>query len=138
MPGLQAYFTPRRCVFSTSGMGGGAAFEMTCAFGSRLCFFDLNNMRIRLASLLFVVFLTSCSSALGETNYEAAASQVTDQIQTTFYLPSEGLYAQSLAHRDPEFMWGNGVMFTALLGACRHNPEIYAPIASRFFKAMDA
>ena len=34
-------------------------------------------------------------------------------------------------------MWGNGVMFSALVAAARHEPRVYRPIMSRFFTSMD-
>jgi uncharacterized protein YyaL (SSP411 family) len=71
------------------------------------------------------------------TRYETAARGVMDRVQADFYLPEDGLYARSLNDRHVEFMWGNGVMFTALLGAARHDPQTYSPILEKFFKAMD-
>jgi hypothetical protein len=71
------------------------------------------------------------------TRYEAAAREVMDRVQDDFFLPEDGLYAHSLNDRHVEFMWGNGVMFTALLGAARHDPHTYSPIVEKFFKAMD-
>ncbi len=34
-------------------------------------------------------------------------------------------------------MWGNGVMFSALVGAARHEPGRYRPVMEKFFDAMD-
>ncbi|MFO1489929.1 MAG: glycoside hydrolase family 76 protein [Kiritimatiellia bacterium] len=34
-------------------------------------------------------------------------------------------------------MWPNGVMFTALAAAARHEPETYRPVMERFFTALD-
>jgi uncharacterized protein YyaL (SSP411 family) len=34
-------------------------------------------------------------------------------------------------------MWGNGVMFSALVGAAKHEPRTYRPIMDRFFASMD-
>src|SRR5437879_6154574 len=48
-------------------------------------------------------------------NYRASASEVMQYIQRVFFLPEEGLYAHSRTERQPDFMWGNGIMFTALL-----------------------
>lgn len=44
---------------------------------------------------------------------------------------------QARDKRDPEFMWGNGVMFSALVAATRHDPEKYRPRLDRFFASMD-
>ena len=35
-------------------------------------------------------------------------------------------------------MWGNGVMFPALVGAARHDPAVYLPVMNRFFGALSA
>lgn len=74
---------------------------------------------------------------LAAPNYASAAREVMDHIQTTFLLPDDGLYAHSVTDRKPEFMWGNGILFSALLGAARHDPQTYTPTVARFFKSMD-
>ncbi len=71
------------------------------------------------------------------TSFAHAARTVTAAIQKDFFNEATGLYAQSLAKRDPEFMWGNGVMFSALVAAARHEPDTYRPVMDRFFAAMD-
>ncbi|MGH7131360.1 MAG: glycoside hydrolase family 76 protein [Phycisphaerales bacterium] len=72
--------------------------------------------------------LTSCMEA---------AKTVTAAIQKDFFNEKTGLYAQSLSKREPEFMWGNGVMFSALVAAARHEPGTYRPVLERFFAGMD-
>jgi hypothetical protein len=69
--------------------------------------------------------------------YAARAREVMRDIQTRFYLRDAGLYAHSMKERKPDFMWGNGVMFTALVGAARHEPATYLPVMNRFFHALD-
>src|SRR5438874_2394986 len=59
------------------------------------------------------------TNTLGNQNYESAAREVMQHMQTTFSLPDEGLYTHSTTDRNREFMWGNGIMFSALLGAAR-------------------
>lgn len=71
-------------------------------------------------------------------DYARAADGATRYIETTFALPGSALYAQSTRDRAPEFMWGNGIQMTALLGAARHDPRTYRPTLDRFFIAMDA
>jgi hypothetical protein len=70
-------------------------------------------------------------------SFPEAARTVTASIQKVYYNEKTGLYAQSLAKRDPEFIWGNGVMFSALVAAARHEPATYRPMLDRFFAAMD-
>ncbi len=72
-----------------------------------------------------------------EVTFLEAARTVTASIQKTFYNEKTGLYAQTTTKREPEFMWGNGVMFSALVGAARHEPATYRPVVERFFGAMD-
>lgn len=90
-------------------------------------------------ALLGVLTLAAASSAQPSPapDYAAQAQEVTRFIQEKLYLPQHGLYAQSLAKRDVEFMWGNGIMFSALTGAARHDPATYGPIMTRFFTAMN-
>lgn len=70
-------------------------------------------------------------------DYAAQASDVMNYIQSTFYLPKEKTYAHSITDRHSDFMWGNGVTFTALLGAARHDPMIWTTRLTQFFTAMD-
>jgi uncharacterized protein YyaL (SSP411 family) len=64
------------------------------------------------------------------------ARAVMDAIQKDLADPTTGGYFQSTDKHDPEFMWGNGVMFSALVAAARHDPA-WKPIFSRFFTSMD-
>ncbi len=34
-------------------------------------------------------------------------------------------------------MWGNGVMFSALVATARHDPAAYRTVMSRFFSSLD-
>src|SRR5688500_9897790 len=65
-------------------------------------------------------------------SFRAAAQEVTQHIQQDYWNPRTGLYAHGLDDRKPEAMWGNGVMFSALVAAAKHEPRIYRPIMSRF------
>lgn len=70
-------------------------------------------------------------------SFAEAARTVTASIQKSYYNEKTGLYAQSLENRDPEFMWGNGVMFSALVAATRNEPATYRPVLEKFFAAMN-
>jgi rhamnogalacturonyl hydrolase YesR len=102
-------------------------------------------MRLLTALVPAAIFaLASCPApSAGQTrpvapvNYESAAREVMVHIQTSFYLPEDGLYANSLSKRQPDYMWGNGVMFSALVAAARHQPQTYSPLMERFFGSMD-
>lgn len=73
----------------------------------------------------------------GPIDYATAADEVMRHIQQAFYLPRCGLYAHSLTDRKADFMWGNGIMFTALIGAARHDARTYSLPMSQFFNAMN-
>ncbi len=73
----------------------------------------------------------------GGVSFLISARTVTEAIQKDYYNPKTGLYIHSLNQRHPEFMWGNGVMFSALVAAARHEPGVYRPVMDRFFTAMD-
>jgi hypothetical protein len=69
--------------------------------------------------------------------YEAEAREVMQYIQHNLYDKNTGLYYHTTQDRHPDFMWGNGVTFTALAGACRYEPDTYLPVMWRFFKSVD-
>lgn len=91
------------------------------------------------------VCVSATLTALGQTAappekppvFADAAREVTASVQKSFLNEKTGLYAQSLTKRDPEFMWGNGVAFSMLVAAARHEPAAYRPVMDRFFVAMD-
>lgn len=70
-------------------------------------------------------------------SYADAARDVMESIERQFFDPATGGYFQALDKREPEFMWGNGVIFSALVAATRHEPEKYRARMERLFAAMD-
>ena len=70
-------------------------------------------------------------------DYAKAAGEVMRKLEAAFSLPGTGLYAESLKERHPAFMWGNGVAFSALVAAARHDPVHYRARMDRFFHALD-
>lgn len=79
----------------------------------------------------------SAPTAERSISFLASAREVTQFIQETYWDQRTGLYAHSVTDRKPEAMWGNGVMFSALVAAARQDPETYQPVLSRFFASMD-
>ncbi|HYD01885.1 MAG TPA: glycoside hydrolase family 76 protein [Phycisphaerales bacterium] len=71
------------------------------------------------------------------TSFPDAARTVSAAIQKNFYDEKTGLYSRGADDRSPEFMWGNGVMFSSLVAAARHEPATYRPLLDRFFVEMD-
>ena len=70
-------------------------------------------------------------------DYRARAAEVTAEIQRDFWNPRTGWYSEKPGGTSPAVAWAGGVMFPALVGAARHDPERYRPILRRFFDALD-
>lgn len=104
---------------------------------SRLSLVSALALAVLSAQALSTPALAQTSSTKPSINYADAASEVTQDIQKRFYLPEQGLYAHSVKDRSPDFMWGNGITFSALVAAARHDPKTYEPILARFFTAMN-
>lgn len=64
------------------------------------------------------------------------ATEVTDHIQENFWNRGTGLYATAIDNKRPDYIWGSGVMFSALAGAARHDPA-YLRVMRKFFDGMD-
>lgn len=67
----------------------------------------------------------------------AKATEVSASIQGRFWDKKSHLYSAKAGGKDPELIWGNGVMFSALVAASRHDKR-YRPIQRDFFEALDA
>lgn len=97
-------------------------------------------MPSQLTQLLAMTLVFLCAPwarANPEIDYLEAARTVSASIQENFALDS-GLYARRITDRAPDYVWGNGVMFSSLVTAARHDPDTYRPLMDRFFTAMDA
>jgi predicted alpha-1,6-mannanase (GH76 family) len=73
--------------------------------------------------------------------YRAAASAASAFIQKTFWDENAGLYHPAVPPEPKalpyDFMWANGVQFSALVGAARREPDTYRPVLDRFFRSLD-
>jgi uncharacterized protein YyaL (SSP411 family) len=76
-------------------------------------------------------------SSTGRSAFAGDAREVMSYIQKTFWDRRTGLYAHSTTERRPDAMWGNGVMFSALVAAAKQEPKAYRPILSRFFASLN-
>src|SRR5918993_5450164 len=59
--------------------------------------------------------------------FRSAAEEVTRHIQAKYWDEKTALYAHSTTDGNAEAMWGNGVMFSALVAAAKHEPQTYRP-----------
>lgn len=64
------------------------------------------------------------------------AKEVMLFIQETFYDRRSGLFRRGKETRDPDYLWGSGVMFSALVAGARHDAA-WKPVLRRFFSALD-
>lgn len=86
--------------------------------------------------------LSAAVAILGSANARAdghleRAKEVTESIQENFRDRRTGLYAARSGGKEPDMIWGCGVMFSALVGASRHEKS-YRPVMRKFFDAMEA
>ena len=84
--------------------------------------------------------LTLFPSLPAHANYAAKAEETMNFIQTNLYDSKAKLYHPAVPMKDKElpydFMWGNGVMFSALVGATKNNPEKYKPVLYAFAEGL--
>ncbi len=69
--------------------------------------------------------------------YAKKAAEVTESIQKNFWDKKTGLYAAALDKREPEAVWGSGVMFSAVVAAARHDPK-YVGVMRKFFDGLES
>ena len=84
----------------------------------------------------FACTFVSPAPAQTATHQEAAA-EVMAHIQENFWDRKSGLYAGKADGKDPDTIWGCGVMFSAVVAAARHDRE-YRSVMRKFFEAMEA
>lgn len=100
-------------------------------------------MRIAIWTIASLVAMAVCFGTLaaepqaGESVWLARAQEVTQHLQKTFGDEKTGLYKRSTSDANPDFMWPNGVAFSALVAATRYQPDVYRPVLDKFFKSMD-
>ena len=97
-------------------------------------------MRSRLiVTACFVALAAACAAAAPADAplWRPRAQEVMQYLQGTFWDPKDGLYRRSVSDGNPDYLWPNGVAFSALVAATRHQPQAYGPVLDRFFRALD-
>ncbi len=99
----------------------------------------MTSTKTKARAVLLAVVLGACGGA--KANYRDKARSQTDWIQSNYFDAKAGLYRAAFP-ADPkglpyEVMWGNGVQFSALVGATRDNPTKYKPILDAFAKGLE-
>lgn len=85
--------------------------------------------------LLLCQFAVAAPEASGP--YGTKAREVMAYTQKTFFDPKTGVYARSPDDRKPDYIWRQAAMFSALVGAARHEPATYRPLLATYFRALD-
>lgn len=83
------------------------------------------------------LIVAGAAAHAADTGYLKRAAEVQAEVQKTFFMPKSSLYADKVKDRKPAFMWGDGIAFSALVAAARHDPA-YKPVVSKFFDAMNS
>lgn len=69
--------------------------------------------------------------------YGARAREVAEEIQRDFWNPRTNRYADKPGSDKPGLAWDGGVMFSALVGAARNDPDHYQPILKSYFDGLN-
>ncbi|WP_367870219.1 glycoside hydrolase family 76 protein [Luteolibacter sp. Populi] len=84
-----------------------------------------------------VVLLSALPIRAQTSPFLAKAMEVSDSIQDRFWDRKSNLYSAKADGTEPELIWGNGVMFSSLVAASRHDKR-FRPVMRNFFEALDA
>lgn len=99
---------------------------------------------LKLPALLLLSFLSNTANAAPAlpdvVQLKSWGEEALQQARTDFYLPERALYAEEWksegGKRGPAFMWGCGVMLTALGGAAQ-NDKNYRPWLEEYVEKLD-
>jgi hypothetical protein len=69
--------------------------------------------------------------------YRRAAAEVTDDIHRKHWIAKTQRYSGKAGSGQPDAVWGAGVMFSALAGATRHDPQHFRPLLRKFFEGLE-
>ena len=92
-------------------------------------------MKTRLKAFACSLVLTAAAAAQSGLHAQRA-TEVQQYIQTTFWNRNSDLYAGRADKPDPDFVWGGGVAFSALVGASRHDKS-WQPLMKKYFNGLD-
>src|SRR5690349_9160381 len=76
---------------------------------------------------------TTGANQKGDSGYAQKAREVTDEIHRKFWMPKAQRYAGKAGGQNADAVWGAGVMFSALVGATRHDPAQYKSLLGKFY-----
>src|SRR5215207_7597453 len=77
------------------------------------------------------------SAVLDGQTYRRQALEITDDTHRRFWMSKVKRYSGQAGTNQPDAVWGAGVMFSALVGATRHEPARYKSILNDFFAGLE-
>ena len=93
---------------------------------------------------LFILFFSlsvfvfpNFATAATTSQYVTQAQEVMEHIQKSLYDSRTGLYNKSTTEAKPDYIWREAAMFSALVGAARHDRATYGPLMRKHFAAME-
>ena len=93
-----------------------------------------------IALLLMVMMVTDMAPVLAD--YQKKAEEATDYIQSHFYDAAAKRYRPSFPVNPKalpyDFMWANGVQYSAVVAAARWNPAKYGKLLLDFSDGMES
>jgi len=100
------------------------------------------NIRLMIAIATILIFSARVNAdvpaaAHSPSRYAGEAREVMEHLQKAFFDSRTGVYDKSAKDRTPDYIWREAAMFSALVGAARHEPLTYRPIMMRFFRSLD-
>ena len=97
---------------------------------------DFLRLPLLASAMIGCIIAASHAQPANPVSYANMAAEVTESIHSKFWLGERGLYARAIDTRSPDFIWGGGVMFSALATAARHDSK-YQDIMFRNFNGME-
>ena len=69
--------------------------------------------------------------------FRRQAIEVTEDIHRKHWMPKVQRYSNKPGSNQADAVWGAGVMFSAIVGATRHEPAKFKPILGKFYDGLE-
>ena len=96
----------------------------------------LRSMGSRFLAIVLGIIGVAQAAPTAPGEYARQAAEVTEYIQKNLWDRKGGVYYQAIDKKQPDFIWGGGVMFSALVAAARSDPH-YRPELRKYFEGLD-
>jgi hypothetical protein len=69
--------------------------------------------------------------------FRREALEITEDIHRKHWMPRVQRYSNKPGSNQADAVWGAGVMFSALVGAARHEPAKFKPLVAKFYDGLE-